>query len=198
MVFFSTLILRRTDKHTSKTLRITGLPEKLHYSLFCLRCQAVRVHVIASHCGFQQLISFRQTSWYPGRSHFALSQFFVDSVCISSDRPLQRHGLISNCDSSVFQNQFLHSCYVNIRHRCVRPTACPVDHFRMLCTTFQYNALSLCHYSTPQSGEQVSPIKSYSHYEILREAKFPVLLSLYINLSCEQTLPLTPSVACYP
>jgi len=81
---------------------------------------------------------------------------------------------------------------------CVWPTACPVDHFRTLCTTFQYNALSLCHHSTPQSGEQVSTIKSYSHYEILRGAKFPVLLSLHINLSPEQTLPLMQSVACYP
>jgi hypothetical protein len=48
-------------RHCRDTLRITGLPEKLHYSLFCLGCQLVRKHVIASHCGTQQIISFLQT-----------------------------------------------------------------------------------------------------------------------------------------
>jgi hypothetical protein len=152
--------------------------------------------------------SHRQSQWISA-THFLPSDILVPRAhtprypssswtvfAKNSERQLQCHRQISNCESSVFQNQFLNSCYVDTRHWCVTPTACPVDHFRTLCTTFQYNALSLRHHSTQPSGEQVSPIKSYSHYEILRGAKFPVL-SLRINLSPEQTLTLTSSFTCY-
>ena len=132
-------------------------------------------------------ISFLHTSWYPGLTLRGIpvlrGQFFAQS----SDRHLQCRGYIS----SVFQNQFLHSCCVNTRPRCATPTACPFDHFRTVCNTFLHNALSLCHHSTPSSRKHVS------YYEILRGTMFP-MLQLHINLSHEQTLTLTPSVACYP
>ena len=62
--------------HCRDTLRISGLPQKQHYSLFCLGCQDVRTHVIASHCGFQQLhflpsyilVPRAHTSRYPSSS----------------------------------------------------------------------------------------------------------------------------------
>lgn len=93
----------------------------------------MRTHVIASYCGLQPLISFRQTSWYPARSHLALSKFFVDSDCIRSDRHLQCYGWISNCESSAFQNQFLHSWSVKNP-----PLMCQAN--RMYCRPF-WNAL---------------------------------------------------------
>jgi hypothetical protein len=34
----------------------------------------------------------------------------------SSERELGCHGQISNYEASIFENQFLHSCYVNTRH----------------------------------------------------------------------------------
>jgi hypothetical protein len=70
-------------------------------------------------------------------------------------RHLQCHGPISNCDLSVFQNQFLHSCCVNTRPWCAGLSGCPFDHFRTLCNTFQYTAFSLCHHCTPPSGKNM-------------------------------------------
>jgi hypothetical protein len=59
---------------------------------------------------------------------------------------LQYRRETSVCDSSVFPNQFFHSCCIHICPSYVQQTGgCLFNHCQTLCTTLWHPALSLCH-----------------------------------------------------
>jgi hypothetical protein len=122
-------------------------------------------------------------------------QPFTDSF----GRQIRRGGQIANCESSVSQNRFLHTCCV-LRHWCAGPNSAavtvdvPSTIFELESAILWHVVPSLHHHHTPRTtggdlpgvgGARFVPLRTETHYE-RRGTDFPLSLPLHINLSPHQ------------